>query len=355
MPRSRIMLPTHETSLLWNYFDAVSNAITSRFERGSPPGEENLTFLLCELLDESASDLHRLSYSLSDLKKALESGDSGLTLDVRFDTHPHSKHFESKYSGADLGLVLSIDHPMLGRSTRAVLLQAKKLFPARRAEQFSLYSTYSSFDAAQAKFLESLARRFDAWRSVFYLWYNPSTGAFDDTASKHIRSYEATSTALVPWRRHPFMDELIEFGYPFAFSNHARGSTSSERDAELQREWRASQPAMRVSSLSVAMSTSTGPSAPSIRALYDQIAEQSDPVAFSPFADFMLLALLNPRFGSSQSEWIALAEGRLTKLPPKKQQQANDSNVDPTDSVDRPPVPRHTLRVSLRSTLPNQG
>jgi hypothetical protein len=59
--------------------------------RGSPPGEENLTFLLCELLDANTTSLHLLNYLLPKAKSDLEASDLGLTIDVEFETHEHSK------------------------------------------------------------------------------------------------------------------------------------------------------------------------------------------------------------------------------------------------------------------------
>jgi len=163
MSRINISMISYEGAILWRFFDSVSSAVSSRMLRGSPPGEENLTFLLCELLDESATALHVLDYPLSKAKEDLEKSDAGITVDVGFETHEHNKYFESKYSGADLGIVLSINHPVLGRSRRAVLVQAKKLFAKTKPTEFSLSSEYSSYDKEQASFLQELAKRFDTW------------------------------------------------------------------------------------------------------------------------------------------------------------------------------------------------
>jgi hypothetical protein len=173
MPRMNFTLTSYEGAILWRFFDSVSSAVSMRMLRGSVPGEENLTFLLCELLDESATGLHVLDYPFALLKEELEKSDAGVSVDVGFETHEHTKYFESKYSGADLGIVLSIDHPILGKSRRAMLVQAKKLFARKQSNEFSLYSNYSSFDKEQAAVLKELASRFDAWNSVFCLWYNP--------------------------------------------------------------------------------------------------------------------------------------------------------------------------------------
>lgn len=96
----------YEASILWRFLDGVSTAVSNRMIRGSSPSEENLTFLICELLDANATSLHALNYPLSQVQADLQSSDCGVTVEVEFQTHEHSKYIESKYSGADLGIVL---------------------------------------------------------------------------------------------------------------------------------------------------------------------------------------------------------------------------------------------------------
>jgi hypothetical protein len=113
---TRMFLPTggYEASILWRFLDGVSAAVSMRMGSGSAPVEENLTFLLCELLDANTTSLHALSYPLSQAKTDLEASDAGVTVDVEFQTHEHSKHVESRYSGADLGIVFAVNHPVFG-------------------------------------------------------------------------------------------------------------------------------------------------------------------------------------------------------------------------------------------------
>ncbi len=103
------------------------------------------------------------------MREELERSDAGIAVDFAFETHEHSRFFESRYSGADLGIVVVVNHPILGHSRRALLLQAKRLFQQRRSREFSLFSSYESFDQKQAAFLKDLAARFGAYSSVFYL------------------------------------------------------------------------------------------------------------------------------------------------------------------------------------------
>ena len=352
MPRTSMIVPTAETRLLWRFFDSVSSAIAGRMDRGSPPGEENLTFLLCELLDEGASDLHRLDVSLAQVRQELAKSDSGLSVEIAFETHPHTKHHEAKYSGADIGLVLSLQHPLLGTSTRAVLLQAKKLFPQAKASAYSIYSGYTSFDADQAMFLQELAKRFGVWRSIFYLWYNPTGKGFRDDDAKHIRAYEAMPLALHSWHRHPFMDELLEFGYPFAHGSHFSAFEASPASEESAAAWRALQPAVRLSSLDTVISIAASDRYPRLRSLYEASAQSRDFASFTPFADFMMLALLNPRVGASDEHWIRLARGEAVSIPDAK---ANSQDAMHLGEMNTAPTPRHTLSVTIKSTLPSIG
>jgi hypothetical protein len=320
--------------------------------RGSSPGEENLTFLLCELLDEGATGLHTLDYPLSLVREELGRSDAGIAVDFGFETHEHSRHFESKYSGADLGIVVAINHPILGYSRRAFLVQAKRLFCRNRAREFSIYSDYESYDAKQAAFLTELARRFDAYNSVFYLWYNPSSAGFSEADAKVIRAYEANGHPAIHWHHmHPFMDELMEMGFPLAVGGHGAGGWVNPDAEERARDWRARQPALRVSEIDTVLSVTKGGAIPGLKALYDARLERSRGISFSPFADFFLLALASSRYGSEKPEWLQLADGKSVSVPPSKQ----GVERSPLDDLQHPPIPRHTITVTVRSTLPQLG
>lgn len=207
----RFSLPDTELGIIWRYFDSVSQALARRFEGGSSPGEVNLTFLLCELLDEGTTSLHMLEYPLSKAKEELAQADAGITLDVSFQTHEHTTHVEHHFSGADLGIIFVVEHPYFGRSERAVLLQAKRLF-LTSSNEFTLNASFSSFHADQRDMLKEVERRFSAANSIFYLWYAPVSKAFSEDAAKLIRSLEATPAwhwhDLLGW--HPFLDEMVE-------------------------------------------------------------------------------------------------------------------------------------------------
>lgn len=346
---------TYEGSIIWRFFDGVSTAVSNRMLRGSPPGEENLTFLLCELLDESSTGSHVLEYPLASAKSDLEQSDVGITVDVEFQTHEHAKWVESKYSGADIGVVFVFDHPLLGHSRRAVLVQAKKLFGAGRSKEFSIDSEYDSYKGDQAVFLQELQQRFESWNSVFYLWYNPPSNAFPEGEAKLIRSYESLSSSLWPlWGRvHPIMDEIMEAGFSFTSGN--RTATSRPEDEERDRAWRVRQPAVRVSGLDTVIAIAEGGQKPQLQKLYNSLLENGrrrwDRFVFAPFADFFLLGLLNGRIGSSNDQWVELAEGKKIPMPPRK----DDERSQMLAQLDNPPTPHHTITFTVRSTLPRVG
>lgn len=347
-------LPERETSIVWRYLDGVSKALARRFSSGSSPGEENLTFLLCELLDEGTTGLHLLEYPLSAAKADLAKADGGISLDVTFQTHEHTKHIEHHYSGADLGICFVVDHPLLGRSEKAILLQAKRLFPDPNAE-FTLQSTFKSFHSAQRDFLKELERRFSTSNSIYYLWYSPSSTGFSGNDAKLIRALEATATAdwtgALGW--HPMLDELIEFGWPWntAWANSQRKPVN---DDDLQKEWRETQPATRVSSLSVVDSITTNGRGPSLASLYESRASRFRRrryhfLPFEPFAELFFIALTSERIGSSNVDWLRLARGE--KIPMPQLKSSSDTAAGAAEMPELVPGPRHTLTFTLRTTL----
>jgi hypothetical protein len=323
--------------------------------QGSSPGEENLTFLLCELLDANTTSFHALRYPLSQAKSDLEASDAGLTVDVEFETHEHSKHVESRYSGADLGIVLAVNHPVLGHSRRGILVQAKRLIGSGKKREYGLYSDYKYFDRQQADFLEALQQGFGVYNSVFYLWYNPPSTAFRDDDAKILKAYEAAGASTHRhWHRmHPFLEDLIEMGltrWPFTAWSGRMGA-SEDDDEGRAREWRHSQPALRLSALDIVLSVAShGP--PQLKAMYDAMLARKSWPTFSPFADFLLVALASSRYGSDNPDWIRLTEGQKVRVPAPKQATPHRSAIDELESV---PTPRHTLRVTVRSTLPQVG
>jgi len=344
---------TYEGSIIWRFLDGVSTAVSSRMLRGSRPGEENLTFLLCELLDDGLTGSHVLEYPLATAKADLEKSDAGITIEVEFQTHEHQRWVEAKYSGADLGIIFVMDHPLLGYSRRGVLVQAKRLFGSGPSGEFSIYSDYKYYDKKQAAFLQEIEQRFGVYNSVFYLWYNPPSTAFPDEQAKRIRSYESVGNSLWPWRKHqhPFFEDMMDFALPLG----SGGMSDRTDDEEKQREWRARQPALRVSGLSSVLAVAEGGQCPQLERLYNALLENGrkrwDRFVFTPFADFFLLGLMNQRLGSSDDKWVKLVQGQKIPMPPLKDGKGSEMLAQ----FDSPPVPDHTITLTVRSTLPPVG
>lgn len=348
MFRMPFAVQSYESRIIWRFFDGVSSAVSVRMLRGSPPGEENLTFLLCELLDESTTALHALAYPLSKAKEDLTESDIGITLDVGFKTHEHPKYIESKFSGADIGIVLEMFHPILGSYRKAVLVQAKKLFAPSRGKEFELDSEYASYNKDQAVFLDEIQNRFDAPNSIFYLWYNPPLTGFDEEAQIYMRAFEASRDSPSPGSVPPFVD-FIEAGVPL-FAQVFDMPTVAEKQAKA-RQWRSTQPALRISDLNTVLAVTKNGVKPQLMTFYEDFMEQGSWLPFVPFADFFLVALLSPRYGNSNEHWVHLAQGQKVSMPPLRagKQEAEPAALDEPES---PPIPHHTITFSLRSTLP---
>lgn len=313
--------------------------------RRSAPGEDNLTFLLCELLDERSSDLHLLEYSLSKVREKLAQSETALDIDISFETHAFSRHYEGKYSGADLGLLISVDHPVLGTWRGGALLQAKKLFHAASGLAYALNSRYKSFDKEQAKFLSELGRRYHAYHSIHYLWYNPTSIAFSD--SPKVKAFEAlTCQPPLSSRIHrDFFDESHSDSF------HAFNSPDAlEEKLPKLREWIVSQPALRLTDVDVVRQLLERDDAVTLERLYTFLANGHGHREFTPFATFMLEAVLSREF-CGDTDWIALVEGKLVK--PKPPSSPNSENTPLVDESPYLPTPRHTLRITVTSSLNN--
>ncbi len=346
-------LPDAERSIIWRYLDGVSQVLARRFERGSTPGEENLTFLLCELLDEGMTGLHLLEYPLSKAKEDLANSDGGLRLDVSFQTHEHTKYVEHHYSAADLGVIFIVDHPCFGRSEKAVLLQAKKLFPSG-PNRYTLNSSFSSFDARQREMLKEIERRFSAENSIFYLWYSPASEAFAGDDGKIIRALEATIAGS--WRElrgwHPVLDEIIEIGWPWHERRWVATTATPEQD-DLARAWRMAQPATRITGLHIVDKLTASGRGPQLSSLY-QVLSAGPPrywwwPAFEPLAELFLLGLMSDAIGHKSDEWLRLARGERVAMPPVTTTAA--LKAPESEEVRFVSPPKHSLTLTLGSSL----
>jgi hypothetical protein len=87
------------------------------------------------------------------------------------------------------------------------------------------------------------------------------------------------------------------------------------------------------------------------KALLENGRHRWDRFVFAPFAEFFLMGLMSQRIGSSDDEWIKLAQGNKIPMPPVK----DDKKSEMLAQLDSPPAPRHTITFTVRSTLPPVG
>jgi hypothetical protein len=336
MAHASFWLPDRERSIIWRYLDGVSLALAKRFERGSPPNEDNLSFLLCELLDENSTSLHVLDYPLSSVRDDLACSDGGVSLDVEFQTNEHSRHFEHHYSRADLGVIFVIDHPFFGKSKKAILLQAKRLFP-NPIRIYTLNSRFESFDRKQLQELRALTRRFEVANSAFYLWYCPTAESFSAKYQEIIRSIEAT----VGNESH-----LVNAGWPFVKPRPEILLLRNDLGEQAQ-SWRACQPATRISDLDIVEKITSAKSQISLMDLYSQrLTWEPTTVAFEPFANLLMLGLISDWVGSRDEDWIRLAKGEMVLV----RQQVESAEVDMRE-FEHEIAPKHSLTLTLRSSI----
>jgi len=144
---------------------------------------------------------------------------------------------------------------------------------------------------------------------------------------------------------------MMEMGFTVFFSGRHIFGHANQEEEEKAREWRVHQPALRVSALDTILSLTKDGGTPRLKPLYDALVARSDRITFSPFADFLLLALANSRYGSSNEQWIQLSEGKRVLMPPLEQPSENQP-PSRLDVLQHAPIPRHTMSITVRSTLP---
>jgi hypothetical protein len=346
MAVARSFLASPEVSILWHYFNSVSSAVASRLRQGSVPGEENLTFLLCELLDESSAELHRLDYPLSKVQEQLSNSYSSLKINVSFETHEFNRRYEHELSGADLGLVIEVDHPALGKWKGAALLQAKRLFPQNNSGRvFSINSRYNSFNLRQFHFLHELRDRYHAFNSIHYLWYNPAASAFKLEDAKIIHAFEALTcrAGMLQNYSHDIMERI----YSPAFHGLSLPADSSQVSRALE-SWVSSQPALRLTCIDRLQRLDKDLPSISLKDLYTLLLNGRGDCEFIPFANYMLEATL-ARGLCSDPDWISLAKGEA--VVPRKRKYPTNNPVGIIDELTSLPTPKHTLRFDITSTL----
>ncbi len=195
MRNNDVVLTLEEKLYLYKYFRSINALLSRRMLPGRKPNEEHLTSTLCELLDERYEALHNLDYTWSMLINDFNKENILNAFSLEIQTNEHYKKFEGKYSYADLGIVVNYHNSFTGfTSTRAILFQAKKLFPNNN--QYNLSSRYESFDIEQLNNLFSIGAIYDKKKCgygdapsseyLFYLFYDPLQNNFSKTSHQKL-------------------------------------------------------------------------------------------------------------------------------------------------------------------------
>jgi hypothetical protein len=81
--------------------------VTERFEVGFSPSEENLTFLLCEMLDDNRAARNTLAYPIGQMRADLAADPRKLAVSLKIETRQYSRHIENTRTASDIGLIVS--------------------------------------------------------------------------------------------------------------------------------------------------------------------------------------------------------------------------------------------------------
>ena len=343
-------MPLHltpaEMHFMEKFFDSVAGAISARMTSGSNVGEEALTFLLCEMMDENWNSSHVLSYDLAALTRdLLQCGDLH-KVEVTFETHEHGKGFEGRHSYADLGIIVRYEDHIDGTFQKAILVQAKRLY--KKNNGYNLSCPYSEFKHDQFAKLTELQKKFGS-NAACYLFYNPLRAAFDEDSQKQIAHFE---TRLFNSLTDELLEEILHFPFRKGYMSHLAGLRGNRTDDNIQTYLKqqdaelSASPGVRVATLQGLAHIIDGWSdkqVPTLLDLYQRAAKEKYPRLYNAvllrFSSFLLQGLLGCFLGETNNELIQLASGRLPE------------NIQPDLPIR---AVKHTMTVSVRSTLRQQ-
>lgn len=354
------MLGEPEVTYLRRFFDAVDQTVTQEMQAGATLLEESLTFVLARLLDGKSTFQRVLDYPLDRLNTDLEACGSGTAVTIEFETNEHKKSFESAVSHADLGIVIRWEgNALQPPHTKALIVQSKKLYHTKGT--YGIRSSYDGFDADQFKQLREIASKYDS-DGVCYFLYNPPLAAFPQDEAKLIHAIEARLYPGCGWSygSFPFWDREMEMFFHGPLRRHwfavthtgaSPDATSADRLREERNRALQSKPGLRVLGISsvAAIVESNKSVRKSFRleecyhyAFSDHWWHSSGAVPFLPLSSFIVDLVLACNRGTANENIISIAEGREPEPEP-------DSDPD-----GQPPglAVRHTLKVTLRNTLP---
>ncbi len=282
------------------FFDSVAEAVSSRMGDRSRVGEEQLTFLLCEMMDDSYSSRHVLKYSLNDLKSDLERIGSLLT--IKIDTTAHGKPLENEQSASDLGIVLKYTNEYEEIIEKAVLVQAKRLDKSTEAPKYTYRSSYKEFNPEQITKLKSINDTYGS-KSTCYLFYNPPRAAFKESSQHQITESEqiiremddSVTILLNGWlRSYLFLSIILP-----SFTTEPLAASPGLRFSNIQ-------------SVEDAINK-LGRDKPSLYTMYSNVTDSSNPRAlgFSPLSTFFVRGLFFCLFGERNPGLVKLARGEV--------------------------------------------
>jgi hypothetical protein len=297
-------------------------------------------------MDEGWTSQHVVEYSLENARSELSRSDTGLDLNVTFETHDHSGTIESKYSKSDLGIVLSVDHPILGSSRRGLLLQAKRLFPSDQLGQYSLYSKYNSFDHNQFRRLIEIDGSISAYGAVAYLWFNPMLSAFENKSHAHLKAFDAFQDQVLRLHSNPVRERI----------GHLCGSYLDNEESEGTRTYRsltlAAQPALRVSRVADLKDFPDPSKQPSIQLLWENGTKVNRSRPFFRFSDFIMKHLVGCNGDRQSDAFLDLCSGKPVTLEDLKARGDSKGRSQAGESLT---PPAHTIHFKITSTLPRIG
>lgn len=364
--RNPIVWTEPELTYFRRFFDAVDAAMTAEIQAGRSLLEESLTFLLGRLLDGASTFQQILPYTVRHLNSDLGACGTGAQVVVDFTTNEHTKAFESNVSWADLGIVVHREHSVLGPEyTKAVIVQSKKLYPSRDAD-YGLGCQYGGFNPAQFSELKRLASTHD-WDGVAYFLYNPPLEAFNADDQRIMTALEAQLTGQAGWLAgFPYWHPEMEF---FLHKSMRGGGwiplgpsrpESSEEARQRRSQTLAQRPGLRVlgvSSLSdIVESNGKVRSTFSLHDCYQHATSsrwwgQGGSVPFLPLSSYVVDMLLGCTRGTDNERIMAIANGHV----PTKDGKAGAHSARNAADEEGPGVAvRHTLKITLRSTLPER-
>lgn len=347
-----------ESTFLRKFFDGVDRAVTEEMQAGRTLLEESLTFALCRLLDGQSTFQRMLEYPLKDLNADLDRCGSGTALTIEFETNEHKKTYEAAVSHADLGIIIRRESSVFGPAhNKAIIVQAKKLYPAR--DGYKLTSAYDGFDPAQFKALKELADK-GHWEGIYYFFYNPKVASFAEPDVKVLRALESRFASQLSWPYsafpfwHPEMEHVLHMlarrgGYIDKIGPLPERASSDEL-VRLRQQAVDSRPGMRV--LAVWSVNELVNARQRIKnsfkleecyrhALSEQLWCSNGTVPFPCLSSFFVDYLMACIRGSDSETIINIAQGNVPE------------NQNPPTAASPSIAARHTLRITVRNTLPS--